>query len=457
MVKTVTRPIVVEENEPFKHDALGREGFGKSLLKLVSISSDELVISLDGKWGEGKTSFVKMWQGLLVENRIPNIYIDAFKHDYSDDAFIAIAGEIIAYIEKHEKKNGTIAETFKKKAIIVGRKISPLLLLAIDIVASTFGVGIINNIEKLKKIKDESAKRESTIVEALIREKLESYKKDLDEIDSFKTLLSKLSGSINSKQSNQQNSTPLVIIIDELDRCRPTYALDIIEKVKHLFSVKNVVFVLVMNRGQLEESVKSVYGQNIDAHTYLQKFINIETTLPKDISRQDGDNDIAKYNKVLFDSYKEVGGLGDKKILKFLKVLAEHFDLSLRGLEKVYTNLAVFYAMLPNNHPEHPPSILSFLAIIKVIKPSVYKKLLHKEISYEELCENTKLLDKRESQNKKMQMVATVLNQLIITDDEFRLMDINRVRGVNRFLRNYNGIQRQDVIPYLAQKLSMYK
>ncbi len=456
MTKTVTQPIVVEEGEPFKQDALGREDFGKSLLKLVSISSDELVISLDGKWGEGKTSFVKMWQGLLVENRIPNIYIDAFKHDYSDDAFIAIAGAITAYIEEHEKKNGAIAEKFKNRAMIVWRKLLPL---TINAIARTFGLGIINssNIEEIEKFKDELAKGGSTVVDALISEKLGSYKKDLEDIDSFKTVLSELSGSINSKQGNQQKSSPLVIIVDELDRCRPTYALDIMEKIKHLFSVENVVFVLVMNRDQLEESVKSVYGQNIDAHTYLQKFINIETTLPKDISRQDGDNDIAKYNKVLFDSYKEVGGLGDKKILESLKVLAEYFDLSLRGLEKVYTNLAVFYAMLPDNHSVNPPSILSFLAIIKVIKPSVYKKLLHKEISYEELYKNIRLLDKREPQNQIMPQVVEYIKELIITDDEFRLLGIDCVRRVNIFLRDYNVARRQDFIPYLAQKLNMYK
>ena len=120
MAKIVTRPITVEKDNPFKQDAFGREGFGQSLLKLVSISSDELVISLDGKWGEGKTSFVKMWQGLLVENRIPNIYIDAFKHDYSDDAFIAIAGAITAYIEEHEKKMGQLLKNLKRKQRLFG-------------------------------------------------------------------------------------------------------------------------------------------------------------------------------------------------------------------------------------------------------------------------------------------------------------------------------------------------
>jgi len=63
----VTPSIIVGENEAFEQDALGRSGFGQSLLNLISQSNDELVISLDGQWGEGKTTFVKMWQGMLTQ------------------------------------------------------------------------------------------------------------------------------------------------------------------------------------------------------------------------------------------------------------------------------------------------------------------------------------------------------------------------------------------------------
>ncbi|HCE4734527.1 TPA: hypothetical protein NGU80_003657, partial [Vibrio parahaemolyticus] len=66
---------------------LRREAFGESLKNLVIRSDDELVVSLDGKWGEGKSTFVKMWQGLLTANNVPNIYNDSFANDYVEDAF----------------------------------------------------------------------------------------------------------------------------------------------------------------------------------------------------------------------------------------------------------------------------------------------------------------------------------------------------------------------------------
>jgi ABC-type transport system involved in cytochrome c biogenesis ATPase subunit len=83
-MRIVTPPLNIQNDEGFTRDILDRKAFADGMLNLVSRSSDELVISLDGKWGEGKTTFVRMWQGLLSENNIPNIYIDAFANDYVD-------------------------------------------------------------------------------------------------------------------------------------------------------------------------------------------------------------------------------------------------------------------------------------------------------------------------------------------------------------------------------------
>ena len=55
-------------------------------------------------------------------------------------------------------------------------------------------------------------------------------------------------------------SKKLVFLIDELDRCRPTYAVETIEKIKHLFSVPGIIWVLVMNKEQIESSIQKVYG-----------------------------------------------------------------------------------------------------------------------------------------------------------------------------------------------------
>jgi energy-coupling factor transporter ATP-binding protein EcfA2 len=115
-MKLVIPPLIIEESDSFKNDVLNRKAYGEALLNLVKSSSDELVISLDGRWGEGKTTFVKMWQGLLSESNIPNIYIDAFANDYLDDAFISGAGDITAFGEENiEEDSGNKLSELKSK------------------------------------------------------------------------------------------------------------------------------------------------------------------------------------------------------------------------------------------------------------------------------------------------------------------------------------------------------
>ena len=89
--------------------------------KVVTALDDSAVLLLDSKWGTGKTTFVKMWLGELTKIGIPNIYFDAFANDYHEDAFLTIAGEIIARSEQLRPKSTRAINAFKTKAIGVAK------------------------------------------------------------------------------------------------------------------------------------------------------------------------------------------------------------------------------------------------------------------------------------------------------------------------------------------------
>ncbi|HHQ4483511.1 TPA: P-loop NTPase fold protein, partial [Aeromonas veronii] len=118
-MRLITPSLIVEDCDGFENDVLQRKFFGEALSNLVIRTTDELVISIDGKWGEGKTTFVKMWQGHLKDNGVPSIYIDAFQNDYTDDAFISIAGAITTYVAKNSSEDKTRV-SFSDKAKKVG-------------------------------------------------------------------------------------------------------------------------------------------------------------------------------------------------------------------------------------------------------------------------------------------------------------------------------------------------
>ena len=225
-----------------------------------------------------------------------------------------------------------------------------------------------------------------------------------------------------------------MVILDELDRCKPTFAVDAIEKIKHLFSVQNVVFVLVMNKVQLEQSVKIVYGQELDAHTYLQKFINLETRIPKRLS-DPYMSDASKYIQKLI-SLHEFETKGDNPaIIKTIKLLAIHLHLTLRQLEKVLTNLAVFYGSVPENHLQkfsgYEP-LTVFMAVVKVVDPLLFEKCLTGQTSYEEVSKRFRFtsLESNDEYSQEIDFLIKAVNYAFLSEQEFNALPQNHVLRV---------------------------
>lgn len=451
-MKLVTPSLPVGDSDGFANDVLQRKQFGDALLNLVIRSTDELVISLDGKWGEGKTTFVRMWQGLLKEKGIPSIYIDAFQNDYTEDAFISIASAITSYVDQHSPESQK-SSAFKDKAKKVGVRLLSWTA-KIGIKAATLGIIKETDIDALSEIGDDVAADTSETIAELVKERLNTHSKEAELIQSFRESLSDLPANLIGNSSGR-----LVIVIDELDRCKPSFALEVLEKIKHLFSVKNVVFLLVMHKQQLEEAIRSVYGPNIDAHTYLQKFINVETSIPKRITNRHGrhNNDIELYIKRLLELHEITTWGDDRNIVDCLTPLAQHFNLSLRQLEKVFTNLAIIYSTSEENHLRSVP-IIVFIAVIKVVKPSMFGDIQFGRISFATLCEQLgfRELNEEEEGKHELSWVMKWVRFSMLSESEYQRTDTgDPIRGFGRSLWNYK-VDRNRLIPIFCQKLSMF-
>lgn len=379
-----------------KDDVLNRKPFGEMLTNLVQGGEESLVMSIDAKWGEGKTTFVKMWQSLLNDNKIPNIRIDAFENDYVDDAFILLVNTILAYADEHKNRSDRVKEgmqTFVENAFLVSRRFA-IWGAGVAVKGLTLNAIDAHEIERLKAIADDVANGVYGATQKALEGILRSHRESIEAVRDFKEALSNLPNVLaianaSGTDENEELVPPLVIIIDELDRCKPTFAVEIIERVKHLFSVKNVVFVLVMNKKQLEGSVKAVYGQSIDAHTYLQKFIKVETRLPKATilqnessrSRVDGFNGYCEY---LFETYgfdEEIKNESKIFLTQHLPDIARNGDLSLREIENVFINLATFYKTR-DRHQKLQSELAVSLSVIKVKNPELLVAIANDDITY---------------------------------------------------------------------------
>lgn len=137
----------------------------------------------------------------------------------------------------------------------------------------------------------------------------------------------------------------LVIFIDELDRCKPTYAIKLLERIKHYFSNENITFIFSVDLGQLKNTVQSYYGDQFDGYSYLDRFFDLVINIPEPNMETYLSNteDILILNKIF--------GNDDNYISHFCKNLIEHFSFSLRQINHFYlkTNSAT-YNLIENSN-----------------------------------------------------------------------------------------------------------
>ncbi|WP_073953698.1 P-loop NTPase fold protein [Thalassospira sp. TSL5-1] len=263
-------------------DIFKRKSFGERLANLVENATDSPVIAIDSAWGEGKSTFIKMWRGYIEhqrEKKLKSIYFDAFENDHQKDAFLAVTSEIYAKI------SGENVERKKEFLRIASKTAKSLTRGSIKLGVQLATSGIISG-SMIDKAEDGISNLLSDQVDEIVGEKLKNIKSDKKAISDFKKELEKFS-------EDEGNGAPIIFIIDELDRCRPDFALDLLEQTKHLFSANGIIFILITNREQLEESIRFRYGPNINAKNYLHKFVNIWLSLPRtrsDDNKDDGEN-----------------------------------------------------------------------------------------------------------------------------------------------------------------------
>lgn len=118
----------------------------------------------------------------------------------------------------------------------------------------------------------------------------------------------------------------LVIFVDELDRCKPTFAVEILESIKHYFDDERIIFVMSVNKSQLIHTISKYYGNNFDSSSYLNKFFDMNIQLPQA-------NTVTYFNSLGIscdDSYW---------IKKFANELQKYYSLSLRDTTKYFQKI----------------------------------------------------------------------------------------------------------------------
>ena len=351
----------------FDGDLLDRQSISKQLSELVDKIEDPMVLALDDKWGAGKTYFLKRWVAAHTrENggKAVTVYFDAFENDYLSDPLVAIVSSLAERMP--DKQSGS----FEKWKVVAAKLARPAFGVALSV--ATFGAT-----KYFGEMGDVIAEATASEAREATKDLWEVERQRKDAMKNFKEILDKITN---------EHGASIVIVVDELDRCRPDYALSILEMIKHFFSVRRVHFVLGANLEALQSSVRARYGMDLDAERYLRKFISASFSLPRLVGLRQSESTVFRYSSYLA---KEMGlpeGIAGRCI-DLLSCVSAQNEVSLRDVGKILSRVA----LVPNEaskkkHPDGWVDILCVLVVASVVNPRLHAKLVTASATRDEIA-----------------------------------------------------------------------
>ena len=339
-----------DPKKPWSDDKLGRQEIADRLTGIVRGQEAPFVISVDGRWGTGKTFLLRRWAQDLQNQGSEAIYFNAWEDDFNDDPLLAIIGQLSEYFDE-----GALREIARG-------------------VASALGHVLVKRVT--------GASPNELTPDSLLND----YREGLRTKRAVKDRLEQLGAQVR-----EETGQPLVFIIDELDRCRPTFAIELLERVKHIFDVPNIVFVFGINRGELVKSLESVYGE-IDAGTYLRRFFDMEFILPDanpvafchHLLDRFGLNEF--FSGLMKAAQNNSRGVELDMISRYLPVIASNINLSLRDIDYCVRVLALAARDLPVGRTSYP-ALLVVLVALKVGNRDLYRRFVERTARGAELID----------------------------------------------------------------------
>ncbi len=364
MYKYVKEPTLTNLICTMQEDTLQRKQFLGRFIELLNAIDDGCAISLNGKWGSGKTFFVKQAELVLdafnphsslgtkerskVKSLFPSfisaningsksssdiqsvpeieiipqytIHYDAWEHDSDIDPLISIIFDLYSQIKNNVQQSSQLNEKAKLDRIGKLSTLSLKLLGKMGVKFLDAQIGI--NIEDFV-----NSKNLTDLIQCFTVSKDRALLQSAEDTQKLQEQINEL---LNSCIPDDGQYSRMVIFVDELDRCKPDYAVKLIERIKHYFNNPRLTFVFAINPGELIHTISAFYGQGFDSGEYLNRFFDFNLSLPI----------------IDLDGYLKSLNIGDSKCLDaVIRALVIEEDLQLREILRAVSTIR----LLSNN------------------------------------------------------------------------------------------------------------
>lgn len=383
--------LAIEYNEIFEDDKLGIKSSVIDFAHLIEQNAYieggvSKVYSISADFGTGKTFFCEKLKSVLEKDGVQTTKLNIWKMDFYEDPLMPILAKLNEIYEKNGKTlptkiiDSTLKFSKNSFAFLCGTAIKSMSQEAL-------------NVDIIEEFKNHF-----------------SSKSLYDDFNQYQKALKELKEALT--QWARTSDKPIIIIIDELDRCSPDYAVRTLEVLKHFFDVSGFVFVLAIDENHLKNSVKCLFGtENFEG--YKRKFINNTFLLPHPdkkafaeflYDRSGVDTVIKKIQNekrelvFLIDIYDvfrcsfSYSGYGDRTkeidakkynalqtseniIKRYFAAYSIWFNFSLRQMEQVFDRLIMFIKQIAAGHELFSPDLAVFLVCLHEFNISMFHEL----------------------------------------------------------------------------------
>ncbi len=339
-----------------ENDLLGREKFANFLYKLIEnqqnyrrdTESAGYTIAIDAAYGAGKTYFLKMFQSMVkAEGKYQTVYYNAWEHDLYEDAFTPILSLIAsddAFVVAAEDQDHSGVK--EKVRSFVGHAAPTIIHSLVRAVAPG-------------TLADGAAAGLGHLIEKWGDAQYDAYTQLRKSIDAMKAAL----------QTAVAGTQPLIFIIDELDRCSPTFAIKTLEVVKHLLNVDGVTFVMAVDMRQLCAATRNFFGQTMDAEGYLCKIFDYMTVMPVP--------DVRDYIQTQLLAIAPDFAQMHEPLFRFITAVLTEEAISLRMIDTLLSTYRVLRDYLLKDYRDDAAEELYFYCLfLKFCHPDLFQNMV---------------------------------------------------------------------------------
>ena len=342
---TIVRPkefVVVDDGDPFERDLLDRKGRVEVLCGLIQDLSAAAVLAVNGPFGSGKSVFLRMCASRLRSLGVRVAEFNAWHQSHTQTPLV----DLVAAVASSPRFTEEAARSLREVAVKLAWR-----------TASAATRGIVER-EDFQSVEGASRFDDWNQTE----ERRKKFHEELERIVA--------------------QDGKLVVLIDELDRCPPSRALEILDVARHLFDVPGVVVVLGINEQELQHRVKTLYGEGCKAEEFLRRFIDLPIDLP-----HPGAN-LAGFMNEAFASVGLSGRLqagSDHYSGSMLEILARKTGMSARDILQFTHRLARVLALIPTpeSHDRRGWAVEHLtlaLCVLRWADTKAYRKLMTGDI-----------------------------------------------------------------------------